>query len=107
MNIINGTTETESNGVLDGVAEDQVDKEQQPAVGHNFIAEDFEGVSLLRTTCVECEQVTERKETFCDICVPINSSVMNNSGNNNNTSSPSKLNFTVLFYYYYIKLAST
>ncbi|XP_014217502.1 ubiquitin carboxyl-terminal hydrolase 1-like [Copidosoma floridanum] len=36
-----------------------------------FISEDFEGVSLLRTTCLECEQVTERKETFCDICVPI------------------------------------
>ncbi|XP_075231641.1 ubiquitin specific protease 1 [Lycorma delicatula] len=85
MNMINGTTETESNGVIESVAEDQVDKEQQPAVGHNFIAEDFEGVSLLRTTCVECEQVTERKETFCDICVPINSSAMNN---NNNIGSP-------------------
>ncbi|XP_014220411.1 ubiquitin carboxyl-terminal hydrolase 1 [Trichogramma pretiosum] len=36
-----------------------------------FISEDFEGVSLLRTTCLECEQVTERKETFCDICVPV------------------------------------
>ncbi|XP_032668927.1 ubiquitin carboxyl-terminal hydrolase 1 [Odontomachus brunneus] len=36
-----------------------------------FISEDFEGVSLLRTTCLECEYVTERKETFCDICVPI------------------------------------
>jgi ubiquitin carboxyl-terminal hydrolase 1 len=39
-----------------------------------FISEDFEGVSLLRTTCLECEQVTERKETFCDICVPIDRS---------------------------------
>jgi len=36
-----------------------------------FISEDFEGVSLLRTTCLECEHVTERKETFCDIYVPI------------------------------------
>ncbi|XP_053975823.1 ubiquitin carboxyl-terminal hydrolase 1 [Hylaeus volcanicus] len=36
-----------------------------------FISEDFEGVSLLQTTCLECEHVTERKETFCDICVPI------------------------------------
>lgn len=36
-----------------------------------FISEDFEGISLLRTTCLECEHVTERKETFCDICVPI------------------------------------
>lgn len=41
------------------------------SVGHNFISEHFEGVSLLRTTCLECEEVTQRKETFCDICVPI------------------------------------
>lgn len=34
--------------------------------------DDFQGVSLLRTTCLECEFVTERKESFCDICVPIN-----------------------------------
>lgn len=34
--------------------------------------DDFQGVSLLRTTCLECEYVTERKESFCDICVPIN-----------------------------------
>lgn len=39
-----------------------------------FISEDFEGISLLRTTCLECEHVTERKETFCDICVPIDTS---------------------------------
>lgn len=36
-----------------------------------FISEDFEGVTLLRTKCLECEYITERKETFCDICVPI------------------------------------
>ncbi|KAL1140878.1 hypothetical protein AAG570_000806 [Ranatra chinensis] len=46
-------------------------EEEHPSVGHNFISEHFEGVSLLKTTCLECEQVTERKETFCDICVPI------------------------------------
>lgn len=46
-------------------------EEESTAVGHNFISEHFEGVSLLRTTCLECEQVTQRKETFCDICVPI------------------------------------
>ncbi|KAF4520033.1 hypothetical protein B566_EDAN008320 [Ephemera danica] len=37
----------------------------------NFITKDFEGVTVLRTTCLECETATERKETFCDICVPI------------------------------------
>lgn len=46
-----------------------------------FISEDFEGVSLLRTTCLECEQVTERKETFCDICVPIDIDRSNEKGN--------------------------
>lgn len=50
-----------------------ITEEEVPRVGHNFISEDFQGVTLLRTTCLECEQVTERKETFCDICVPITS----------------------------------
>lgn len=45
-----------------------------------FISEDFEGVSLLRTTCLECEHVTERKETFCDICVPIDIDCSNEKG---------------------------
>lgn len=41
------------------------------SVSQDTIFEDFRGVSLLRTKCLECEQITERKETFCDICVPI------------------------------------
>lgn len=45
-----------------------------------FISEDFEGVSLLRTTCLECEHVTERKETFCDIYVPIDIDRSNEAG---------------------------
>ncbi|KAJ8683249.1 hypothetical protein QAD02_019041 [Eretmocerus hayati] len=58
----NGTiTPPSSNGELAGRLENR----------KCFISEDFEGVSLLRTTCLECEQVTERKEIFCDICVPI------------------------------------
>lgn len=40
----------------------------------NSMFDDFQGISLLRTTCLECEFVTERKESFCDICVPINGS---------------------------------
>ncbi|XP_034934183.1 ubiquitin carboxyl-terminal hydrolase 1-like isoform X1 [Chelonus insularis] len=47
-----------------------------------FISEDFEGVSLLRTTCLECEHVTERKETFCDICVPIETGKSNEKDEN-------------------------
>lgn len=37
----------------------------------DFISESFEGVTVLRTTCLECEYVTERKEPFMHICVPI------------------------------------
>lgn len=58
----NGHAEFESNGDI-GI--------RKPESKKCFISEDFEGVSLLRTTCLECEHVTERKETFCDICVPI------------------------------------
>ncbi|XP_029677240.1 ubiquitin carboxyl-terminal hydrolase 1 [Formica exsecta] len=59
----NGHAEfTESNGEIGT---------RKPESKKCFISEDFEGVSLLRTTCLECEHVTERKETFCDICVPI------------------------------------
>jgi hypothetical protein len=44
---------------------------KKAGVGYNFVANDFEGVTVLRTTCLECEHTTERKETFYDICVPI------------------------------------
>lgn len=37
----------------------------------NFIEEDFEGVSVLCTRCLECECTTERKEAFYEIGVPI------------------------------------
>ncbi|CAK9804170.1 Ubiquitin carboxyl-terminal hydrolase 1 [Anthophora plagiata] len=63
MKYENGHTEfSESNGDVSS---------HRPESKKCFISEDFEGVSLLRTTCLECEHVTERKETFCDICVPI------------------------------------
>lgn len=41
-------------------------------IGYNFVCEDFEGITLRRTKCLECECVTERKEPFYDIPVPIN-----------------------------------
>lgn len=37
--------------------------------GYNFITEDFEGVSLHRTKCLECEEVSELKEPFLEIQV--------------------------------------
>lgn len=68
----NGHAEfTESNGDI-GM--------RKPESKKCFISEDFEGVSLLRTTCLECEHVTERKETFCDICVPIDIDRSNEKG---------------------------
>jgi len=39
--------------------------------GYNFIIEDFQGITRRRTRCLECECVTERKEPFYDIPVPI------------------------------------
>jgi len=52
----------------------------------DFISESFEGVTVLRTTCLECEYVTERKESFMDICVPI---ISDNQSNEDTPSSPS------------------
>ncbi|CAG9861265.1 unnamed protein product [Phyllotreta striolata] len=40
-------------------------------LNYNFVTEDFEGITLRRTKCLECECVTERKEPFYDIPVPI------------------------------------
>ncbi|XP_034249058.1 ubiquitin carboxyl-terminal hydrolase 1 [Thrips palmi] len=37
----------------------------------NFIEEDFEGVMVLCTRCLECECITEMKEAFYEIGVPI------------------------------------
>lgn len=37
----------------------------------NFIEEDFEGVMVLCTKCLECECITEMKEAFYEIGVPI------------------------------------
>lgn len=48
------------------------DENGRKKFGYNFVCEDFEGVTLRRTTCLECECVTERKEPFYDIPVPIN-----------------------------------
>lgn len=59
-------TDTEDASSVDGTS-DSVRKK----VAYNFVSEDFEGVTLRRTRCLECESVTERKETFYDIPVPI------------------------------------
>ncbi|RZC35733.1 UCH domain containing protein [Asbolus verrucosus] len=65
---VNGSsvTDTEDACSVDGSGENAKKK-----LGYNFVAEDFEGVTLRRTMCLECESVTERKEPFYDIPVPI------------------------------------
>lgn len=52
-------------------ATDSEDAGNAKKITYNFVSEDFEGVTLRRTKCLECECVTERKETFYDIPVPI------------------------------------
>ncbi|EEZ98975.1 ubiquitin carboxyl-terminal hydrolase 1 [Tribolium castaneum] len=65
---VNGAsvTDTEDACSVDGGGDNNKKK-----LGYNFVAEDFEGVTLRRTRCLECESVTERKEPFYDIPVPI------------------------------------
>ncbi|GJQ72949.1 hypothetical protein Trydic_g1591 [Trypoxylus dichotomus] len=59
-------TDTEDTSSVDGSSDNGKKK-----LGYNFVAEDFEGITLRRTKCLECESVTERKEPFYDIPVPI------------------------------------
>lgn len=52
----------------------------------NFIEDEFQGITLRQTTCLECECKTERKEPFYDIPVPVKESEFENemtSGNAN------------------------
>lgn len=56
---------------IDGGSNSESSTSNRKKLGYNFIAEDFEGITLRRTTCLECECVTERKEPFYDIPVPM------------------------------------
>lgn len=55
----------------DAASTDYSPENGKKKLGYNFVAEDFEGVTLIRTKCLECECVTERREPFYDIPVPI------------------------------------
>lgn len=74
------TTKDEVNETRDECvhdSDDSNDKENgeesgKKKIGYNFVCDDFEGITLIRTKCLECESVTERKEPFYDISVPIN-----------------------------------
>lgn len=56
----------------DNLSTDECGDLNKKKFGYNFIAEDFQGVSLHRTTCLECEEVSELKEPFLEIQVPVN-----------------------------------
>uniref|UniRef100_A0A2S2NLS6 Ubiquitin carboxyl-terminal hydrolase 1 n=1 Tax=Schizaphis graminum TaxID=13262 RepID=A0A2S2NLS6_SCHGA len=67
MYVVNGTTNT-----VQSDENESIPSGSSNSSSSTSMFDDFQGVSLLRTTCLECEFVTERKESFCDICVPIN-----------------------------------
>lgn len=74
--VINGSTKfvilnEEDNQSTDGGNNGENSTSNKKKLGYNFIAEDFEGITLRRTKCLECECVTERKEPFYDIPVPM------------------------------------
>lgn len=68
-------SEEQANGIMNTDHEDSGSTDSNQSVRrklcYNFVAEDFEGITLRRTKCLECESVTERKEPFYDIPVPI------------------------------------
>ncbi|XP_050507044.1 ubiquitin carboxyl-terminal hydrolase 1 [Diabrotica virgifera virgifera] len=65
---VNGAHTTDAE---DSTSIDSNNGSTKKKLGYNFVAEDFEGITLRRTKCLECESVTERKEPFYDIPVPI------------------------------------
>jgi len=88
--VVNGT----SNAILSEESESIPSGSSSSSCSSTSMFDDFQGVSLLRTTCLECEFVTERKESFCDICVPIN-------GLSNGDISPEhEFNHYGLFFFY-------
>lgn len=65
---VNGSHATDPE---DSTSVDSPNSSTKRKLCYNFVAEDFEGITLRRTKCLECEGVTERKEPFYDIPVPI------------------------------------
>lgn len=64
------TTEIPTNESVQSQQQQQQTRTNSKKQCYNFV-EDFEGVTLCRTKCLECESVTERKESFYDIPVPV------------------------------------
>ncbi|CAH2241875.1 ubiquitin carboxyl-terminal hydrolase creB [Pararge aegeria] len=47
------------------------EKEERSRPGWDFVADDFEGMMVVRTMCLECEAVTEKAQAVCELCVPV------------------------------------
>ncbi|KAF5299260.1 hypothetical protein FQA39_LY02433 [Lamprigera yunnana] len=64
-------SDSSTNADVDEHSLPNTSEKRKKKIGYNFVTEDFQGVTLRRTKCLECEGVTERKEPFYDIPVPI------------------------------------
>ncbi|CAG9795344.1 unnamed protein product [Diatraea saccharalis] len=47
------------------------ERDEKAKPGWDFVAEDFEGTMVVRTTCLECESVREKAQAVCELCVPV------------------------------------
>lgn len=53
------------------LVDDALVRDRVQALGLDFFRDDFEGVTVAKTKCLECETCTEQKETMIDIAIPI------------------------------------
>lgn len=62
--------------------DDAIIRDRVQALGLDFFRDDFEGVTVAKTKCLECETCTEQKETMIDIAIPITASEVSDASKN-------------------------
>lgn len=62
--------------------DDAIVRDRVQALGLDFFRDDFEGVTVAKTKCLECETCTEQKETMIDIAIPITASEVSDASKN-------------------------
>lgn len=62
--------------------DDAIVRDRVQALGLDFFRDDFEGVTVAKTKCLECETCTEQKETMIDIAIPITASEVSDAAKN-------------------------
>jgi Ubiquitin carboxyl-terminal hydrolase len=69
----NGIDKTASSSQPSAAAErkDKTSPPPPPSLGPNFVKENFVGVGVRRTKCLECESSTFKKEEFTNIDIPV------------------------------------